>query len=398
MKYISLLLFGVLLWIFPLKSDAIHLSPSAEISVLTCGPNNEVYAIYGHTAIRVKDPKRMFDVVFNYGVFSFNAPHFVYRFAKGQTDYMLAAERYNDFYESYKRDGRSIREQVLNLTQDEKQHLLDFLIENAEPQNREYRYNFFFDNCASRVRDVVEKEVDGKVIFPENTGQNESFRKHAAQYQKVLPWTNFGILLTLGSPSDNVASAYQEMFLPDYLEKHFAEAQIKTGDETRPLVKDTRIIYDASGPKQSGFNPLSPFVVMLVSLIFVVFISIRQLQTNKITYWVDYMLLFITGLAGAAVLWLVTYSEHPAMHSNYNLWWAVPANLPFMFAWMVKKWRPFLKWYWKALSVWLILFFLFNFLIPQSFHIGFYLLTLMVLCRSLLHVYWILQVKRQVKS
>ena len=385
MQRIILSLIGLFILAFPSKGVTINLSQEAEISVLTCGPSELVHAIYGHTAVRVKDSRRMLDVVFNYGVFSFNAPNFVYRFAKGQTDYMLAAERFSDFYEDYKRHGRSIDEQVLNLSQLEKQQMMDFLIDNAKPENREYRYNFFFDNCATRVRDLVENQVDGTIIFPEGKGQDKTFRQHASDYQQVLPWTNFGIQLTLGSPSDEVASAYQEMFLPDYLMNHFAGAQIKKGNESRPLVKETHTIYDAGAKKHGGFNLFAPFVVLSVLVLVVLLISLRQFRKNKISYWLDYILLFVSGITGLVLLWFVIYSEHPAMHPNYNLLWAVPVNLPFMFAWMVKKWRLSLKWYWPALSVWLFLFLVFGFWVPQAYPVGFYLITLMVLCRALFH-------------
>ncbi|WP_321287214.1 DUF4105 domain-containing protein [uncultured Sunxiuqinia sp.] len=380
----------------PFKSKAFELSDEAEISVLTCGPSDLIHAIYGHTAVRVQDPQRLFDVVFNYGVFSFSQPNFVYRFAKGRTDYMLAPEKYADFYHGYKRNGRSIKAQVLNLTQKEKQQMLDFLIWNSKPENREYRYNFFYDNCATRVRDLVVNQIDANVAFQDEKGMGMTFREHANEYQKVLPWTNFGIHLTLGSPADKTASAYEEMFLPDYLMKHFAQAQIEQDGVSRPLVKETRIIYDSENENSTGFNLLSPVPVLSIALLLVLWISCSQYKTKKVNYLLDYVLLFVTGLMGLVALWLVTYSEHPAMHPNYNLWWAVPANLPFLFLWMVKKWRQSLKWYWKALAVWLILFCLFSFFIPQTFHVGFYLLTLMMLCRALLHSFLFLRAKRQV--
>lgn len=388
---------GILLLAFQTKTKAIVLSPDAEVSILTCGPTDDVYAIYGHTAIRVKDPRRMLDVIFNYGVFSFNAPHFIYRFAKGETDYMLAAEKYSNFIEQYKHEKRSVDEQVLNLKFSEKQQLLNFLMNNARPENREYRYNFFFDNCATRVRDVIEKQVDGTVVFSEDAGTKETFRQHVSFYQKVLPWTNFGIQLVLGEPADEVTTSWQEMFLPDLLEKHLGEAKIKRGSETVPLVKLSRNIFDPGEKPVSGFDPFSPFMVLLVLLVLVISISLFQWKKKKINYWPDYLLLFMTGIGGLLILWLVMYSQHPAMRPNYNLWWAVPANLFFLFAWMVKKWRPFLKWYWKALAVWMVLFFLFNLLIPQVFPIGVYLIALMMLSRALLHVIWFMRLKRQVE-
>ena len=362
-------------------SRAAELSSKADISVLTCGPSDLIYAIYGHTAIRVKDPVRHLDVVFNYGVFSFNAPHFIYRFAKGQTDYMLVPERFADFYEDYKLHGRSIYAQVLNINQEEKQKIWDFLVNNARPENREYRYNFFFDNCATRVRDVVQNLAGGTVIF-DSTCVDQTFREHVTAYQKVLPWTNFGIQLVLGSPADNVATAYQEMFLPEFLMKHFAGAQVENREGLHPLVKKTSVIYDAGTKRKAGFNLFSPVVVFLVLLVCVIVISILQLVRRQVNYLVDYFLLGSTGLIGLGLLWFVFYSEHPAMHPNYNMLWALPFNLIFSLAWLKKKWRPVLRWYWLFLSVWVGLFFIVSLCLPQAFPFSFYLIAGMVFCRA----------------
>ncbi|MCW0482541.1 DUF4105 domain-containing protein [Gaoshiqia sediminis] len=375
----------IFLLFLPFSGKAVQLSENAEISIMTCGPSELIHAIYGHTAIRVKDPGINLDVIFNYGVFSFSAPNFVYRFAKGQTDYMVAAERFSDFLEDYKRNGRSINEQVLNLTADGKQQLLDFLIDNARPENREYRYNFFFDNCASRVRDVVEKEAGATVFFQQNSGLEKTFRQHVTHYQEVLPWTNFGIQLVLGSPSDKVATAYQEMFLPYFLEKHFATAQMEVNGQKRPLVKATHRIYDAGEPESQGLRWWSPEVVLSVLLLLIIWFSVSQLRRKRVNYLVDYFLLFLTGLIGLGLLWFVWYSEHPAMRPNYNLMWAIPANFLFLFLWIIKKWRSQLKWYWLVLFIWMALFLLLSPFVPQAFPLGFYLIALMVLCRSLLH-------------
>lgn len=383
-RIITIHLIGLFLLFFSLKGGTVTLSENADVSILTCGPSKMIHAIYGHTAIRVKDPAFNLDVVFNYGVFSFSKPNFIYRFAKGQTDYMLAPERYSGFYEEYISRGRSIHEQVLDLNMAEKQGLWDFLVENAKPENREYRYNFFYDNCATRVRDVIKTQVDGVIDFP-GTGEGMTFRQHITHYQKVLPWTDFGIHLVLGSPADRVATAFQEMFLPDFLMKHFGNAQLKTNSGTRPLVKETRTLYEPEREKQPGFNLFAPTVVLAFLFLIIVLVSISQFRQRKENYLADYILLFITGLIGFVLLWFVTVSEHPAVQANYNLMWAIPANLLFMFAWMIEKWRPAIRWYWVLLAGWLTVFLLFHFLVPQSFHPGFYLIVLMLLCRAILH-------------
>jgi len=385
--FVILFVFGLQ---FTSRGQHVILGPKAEISVMSCGPSDLIHAIYGHTAVRVHDPVRHWDVVFNYGVFSFREPNFVYRFAKGNANYMLAPERFTDFYQDYIRNGRSIREQVLNLTLSEKQQMLNFLIDNAKPENREYRYNFFFDNCATRVRDLIEKQVDGNVEFPTKC-DGKTFRQLAAEYQKILPWTNFGINLVLGSPSDQVASAYDEMFLPDYLFRHFSEAMIVDGDSQRPLVKETRTLYEAEAPDAKWLTVHSPDLFLSLILIYIFWKSYSQIRDGKLNYLMDYSLLFIHGLIGVVLLWFFLYSEHPAMQANYNQLWAICLNIPFMFLWMVKKWRPVFRWYWVALSAWLLLFFPLSLFLPQQFDPGCYLLTAMLLVRSLLHSRFLLK-------
>lgn len=360
---------------------------------MSCGPSDLIHAIYGHTAVRVHDPARQLDIIFNYGVFSFREPNFVYRFAKGNANYMLAPERFSSFYEGYIANGRSIREQVLNLTQAEKQQTVDFLVENAKPENREYRYNFFHDNCATRVRDLVENQAQGEVKFPMK-GVELTFRQHVAAFQKILPWTNFGIMLVLGSPSDNVASAYNEMFLPDYLFAHFAESSIVSNGESRPLVKETKIIFEAETVSASWLQIHSPELILFVLFCLVAWLSFIQLKSGRIRYGIDYILLLINGVAGLVLLWFFLVSEHPAMKSNYNQLWCIALNFPFLFLWMVKKWRPSLRWYWVALSAWLLFFLPLSLFLPQQFEPGFYLLIAMLLCRSLLHSRFILQKKK----
>ena len=138
---------------------AFQLSDQAKVSIITCSPGNEMYSVYGHSAIRVNDPRLNYDVAFNYGIFDFSSPNFLYRFCAGQTDYLLGAYRFDTFLNEYQQDKRSVFEQELNLTAKEKQAVVDFLVWNAQPENRVYRYNFFFDNCATRVRDVIADNV-----------------------------------------------------------------------------------------------------------------------------------------------------------------------------------------------------------------------------------------------
>ncbi|MBW6533931.1 MAG: DUF4105 domain-containing protein [Mariniphaga sp.] len=365
--------------------SAFVLSQQAEISVLTCSPGNEPYSVYGHSAIRVKNITYNYDVVFNYGIFDFSTPNFLYRFASGQTDYLLGAYDFSSFVDEYVADQRSIIEQILNLPLKEKQKVFDFLVWNAQPENRIYRYNFLFDNCATRIRDVIQEQTEGEVIFAENSQNQKSFRDLIKKYHSKLLWLNFGIDLVVAAPADQKASVYNEMFLPDYLMKHFATATINNEYVIKPLIKSTGVIYQAPEMKYKSLKILSPAVIFGVLLFVVVYISVGQYKKKKINYLTDYLVFGFNGFLGLVILWFVLYSEHPAMSPNYNLMWAIPLNFVFALCWKVKRWRPVTRYYFVLVSGWLIFFIFSGILLPQKFHVVFYIMSLMVLCRAVLN-------------
>ncbi len=386
MKIVYLIiLYYLFLFILPKHSHAFQLNPQAEISLLTCSPGNEVYSVYGHSAIRVKDVTRDFDLVFNYGLFDFSAPSFLYRFAKGHTDYFLGVKEFSNFVEEYIADRRSIYEQVLNLVQDEKQQLFDFLLWNARPENRVYRYNFFFDNCATRIRDIVMQQAEGEVKFPVKTQNQKTFRDLIKEYHSKMAWLNFGIDLVVAAPSDQNASAFDEMFLPHYLMLHFNNTVIQSGNETRPLVKSTRMVYRTPETSPVGAGLPGPLVVFGGMLLIVAGLSANQFINRRTIYLIDYFIFGLTGLAGFIMWWFVLFSEHPAMAPNYNLLWAFPPNLIFAFIWKIKKWRPISRYYFPVITIWNSVFLLLSFILPQQFHVIFYLILVMVLCRSVLN-------------
>jgi hypothetical protein len=386
------IVFAILLFVSnPFNAAAFQLSPQAEISVLTCSPGNEMYSVYGHTAIRIKDELFQFDAVYNYGIFDFSTPNFLYRFASGQTDYLLGAYNFKRFYEEYEKDKRSIFEQVLNLTSEEKQQVFDFLNWNAQPENRVYRYNFFFDNCASRVRDVIVKQTENEIIFPENRKNQFTFRDLIKEYHGKMLWLDFGIDLVVCAPADKPANTAEEMFLPDYLMDHFANAVIKRNTGEVPLVKSSGVIYQAPEQFYSESKLTSPFVVFMALALLLVYLAIVEFRNNKAKPWLDNLVYGITGFMGIIIFWFVMYSEHPAMHPNYNLMWAIPFNFLFVLLQVVKKWREKFKKYHVLVSVWLILFVGFSWLLPQTFHPAFYAFVLMVLSRSVLNTFLLLK-------
>lgn len=369
------------------------LHKNAEISLLTCDVGNEVYAMYGHSAIRVHDATQGIDWVFNYGLFSFSQPHFVYRFAQGRTDYLLGAQSYASFYSSYKHSRRSVSEQKLNLSLAEKQKLFDFLLWNVQPENATYRYDFLYDNCATRVRDAIENCVDGEIIYGDKIGTLHTFRDLVNHYQQVSPWTNFGIHLLLGSPTDIAAEVHDQMFLPPYLETQYAQTKVKRGNEISNLCEPVHIIYQA--PATPTLSPLRlhlPSLVFALVLLFYVLLTMKQWKYSTIKYTADYFWLILNGLIGLILVWFFFFSELPAMRANYNLLWAGALNFPFAFIWMKKSWRTKLVGkYWFIPALMSCGFLLSAPFLPQSFPLPIYLFVLISALRSVFVCYKIQQ-------
>lgn len=278
-----LLILTFLLLILQVKAQ-LPLSEESRISILTSYPSDEeVFTLYGHTAIRVLDPSQNVDLVFNYGIFDFHAPNFIYRFAKGETDYMLGVADFRNYFIEYQMRGSKVVEQVLNMNQTEKEKLWQTLIINYEPQNRKYRYNFFFDNCSTKPRDLVEKAVEGKINYKENKNKL-TFRDLINDCTRNHNWYTFGCDLALGSPTDRITSIREQMFLPLYLVSAFDEATVSTpSGEKRKLVQSSSVLIeenkdiDKSSP--SLFSPLFVSISLLLAVATLTIIAFKRKKT-----------------------------------------------------------------------------------------------------------------------
>lgn len=202
-------------------SQNITLTDSARFSLLTCSPGPVAYEKFGHTAIRIHDASQGLDVVANWGIFDFGKPGFYYLFVKGETYYWLDFQPTFAFLESYRRRNSSVTEQVLNLNKDEKQKLLDVILTNYKPENREYLYNFVFDNCATRPRDIISKSLEPQKIEAKTELEEMSFRRWVAKYTGKSSWLQFGIDLVFGKDADETATPFQTLFLPEELCKTY---------------------------------------------------------------------------------------------------------------------------------------------------------------------------------
>lgn len=303
-------LFGLLYHSAKAQDDSIR------VSLLTCAPGTEIYALFGHTALRYENPAQGQDLVFNYGLFSFNTPNFILRFVKGETDYKLGYTPYPYFESEYAMRGSSVYQQTLNLTPVEKQKLLTLLEENYRPENRIYRYNFFYDNCTTRARDKVEEAIDGGVTYSDGK-QNISFREIVHQYTKGHEWDEFGIDLCLGSEADNPIDARKQMFAPFYLLEAAKGAIITKGDSVRPLVlQETKVVDVEPEMDEAGF-PLSPMTCAVILLVATCGIAFWQLKIKRVIWVWDLLLFGFQGLAGCVIAFLVFFSVHPTVGSNW---------------------------------------------------------------------------------
>lgn len=379
---IAILVFCALCTAHCALSQSVQLSPESNISLITCSPGKELYSAFGHSALRVHDPVNKIDRTYNYGTFDFDQPNFYSNYAKGRPLFMLSVWPTKYFVRTYVYENRSVYENVLQFSQTQKQQLYELLEENNLPENREYRYDYIYDNCATRIRDMLEKVVNKPVVFdtfsapPANT-----FRELMDLYLENQPWGDFGIDLALSSVIDTFAPPYYRMFLPDYLQKGFQHAHVVEGDSIVRLVKEPTIVYEAEPEKQeqSLFTPLNLFWLLFFLFALKTFFDFRK---NNISFAADVILFALVGLAGIVIAYISFFSDHHAAR-NYNLLWAIPTHLIFAFLLTFSKKLKWVRYYFlvSAIITSIALVGGFTF-IPQQFNLAFYPIMLALVMRS----------------
>jgi len=367
--------------LFP-ELNAAELSPEAKISLLTCAPGDEIYSYFGHTALRINDPKSGIDFVFNYGLFSFDAPNFTWRFMKGETDYMIGGERMPSFINSSMEEQRSVYEQVLNISPTEKQTLFDALVENAKKENRVYRYRHFSDNCSTRVRDQLEKCVNHQLQYDISQDKKLTYRQLIDQCVPVNSWNGFGIKIALGIPCDHITTFSGKMFLPGYLMRSMAGATVIRDGTSVPFVSAVTTIYQAKQINQ-GFDFTSPVIVVNLFFLIVSGLTYFEYKRKRRMIWLDFLIFLSLGLAGFLLTFLCFFSLLEATGSNLNLIWAFPTHFIFALLWLIPSLRPGLTWYLKFTACTILLFLVSMPFLPQTFHWLIIPLCLVIFMRSL---------------
>lgn len=354
---------------------------NTQISLLTCSPGELIYELFGHTAIRIEDPTSGIDFVANYGLFDFNQDNFVYRFVRGKTDYQVGVQYTTSFLAGYKERGSSVRQTTLNLTTEQKTYLLTRLDENLRPENREYRYNFIYDNCATRVRDLIEMSVSQQVSYPTHV-ENYTFREAIMLYTANAPWSQLGFDLCLGEGTDRTASQRELFFLPEMLGNAYHSARIMTSNQSIPLNLHSSVLVPKTRENTSSwFTPTLCAYLLLLASIFASFFLRKKCKWLEIS---DVVLNTINGLGGCIILFLILFSQHPFTFENYNIMWMNPLTLFPLLAVIF----PFLKklngLYYAGTSIMWLAFIILMPILPQNFNAAVLPWVLTLLLRSYL--------------
>ena len=343
-----------------------------RVSLLTAAPGEEIYAVFGHSAIRIKIEKLGHDAVYNYGTFSFNQPNFVANFARGKMLYYLSVSSFDSFMASYMYENRKMREQVFDLDSVQTIFMVEFL-QNNYNHDPYYLYHFFLDNCATRIRDLLitfddNEKLDGyRYYFREDSAtrnnsvrailksksfpqsqDNPTFRALIHSYLGQHHWGRFGIDIGLGLPTDQKTGIFEQMFLPDYLFDAFA----KVMHNGAPVVKETKTIFTPDPNRPAAILPPSPVtptvVCSLILTLAVIFLFVR-----KAARIFDFTLFFATGLTGLLITFLWFFTEHTFTQNNLNIIWALPTHVVMAFLLLPKrgKGNKFVRQYFLATAV-----------------------------------------------
>lgn len=355
------------------------------VSLLTCSPGDEVYAFFGHTALRYCNPAKNLDLVFNYGVFDFSEPGFVGRFVLGETDYMLGIVEFRYFIQEYAMRGSGVTEQVLALDSLQQEKLINLLRENYLPKNRVYRYNYFYNNCTTKARDIIEEALAdaGEVEYVACDSVN-TFRETVHRFTAVSPWYTLGIDLLLGCEADDAPGARVLQFIPSTLMRDFSTAVIPlANDSVRPLVLQTNNLLEAVEDGENTTILFTPNMLFALLLLLIAAITYVEYRRRKLFWVVDALLFLVQGLAGLLITFMVLFSVHPTVGSNLLVLLFNPLPLvllPIYIYNIIKRRKQNIMW---MQTIMVAQFLVLSPIIPQYIPTAIYMFAATLLIRSL---------------
>ena len=333
------LLFGLALTLGLQAQQLPYLSDDAQISVITCSAGTELYYAFGHSAFRVQDTKIGLDVVYNYGTFDFDKPNFYWNFTKGKLIYSLSRRRFEDFLYAYQLEKRWVKEQLLDLDQNEVNQLFKFFETNYRPENRDYLYDPLFNNCSNITSTILKENFGDNIVFKEDhLREKHTFRELVRQFIPINSWGSFGIELAFGGITDRTATTVEHMFLP-----YYAKSQLEhTTKNGKPLVTRERTILNYPESAKRGLFTLSPLFWFILLLGFVLVITYLDWIYGSRYKWLDFSLFLISGLIGMGILLLWLATDHTVTKWNFNFLWLLPSNAVVAFYLPSEGQRP--KW------------------------------------------------------
>ena len=375
------------------KSSA-QLSDQAQISLLTCEAGEDIYSLFGHSAIRIYDPVNNIDNCYNWGMFEFDTDEieFATKFTKGRLKYYMAEQSFPEFMGEYQYSQRTVKEQRLNLCAEQKIKLWQALKENYLPENRVYKYDFFFDNCATRIRDILQNVIGEDLVLKAHPNENAySLRELLNIAVSDMPWLEFGMDLALGSKVDVKADNNKMMFLPKYIYEIYADSEVLINGGNQPLVLSERTLINGKNYKADSSFWSSPNFLFWSLFIISVVLTITKIPfLTKI--W-DGLLLLIFSVLGFAILFLWFGTDHATMRPNFNVLWANPFYLFFVIPLMSKKIHNKLNKAYLAIAVLLIFVVFGAMIIPQEFNSA---TSPIILIFTVKFFYWYKDTKRVV--
>lgn len=395
MKYFNDIFKTLLLSIFAILSvnakgqnaadSALQQMDSVEISLLTCSPGQEIWSLYGHTAIRYEDKAHGMDWTINYGMFDFNQKNFIPKFVFGRTDYQMGFEPFTMFMVEYAKDGRGVIQQKLNLSREEKMAITQAIIANYKPESRVYRYNFFYDNCTTRARDMIVDHLNGKVEYKVNPDVEVTYRQMIHQWNESHPWMSFGCDLLLGVGSDRKTDFTQQQFLPDTLRKDFEYAMVvEPSGKKHALVDSTFDVLKVNSANVNEshniWDVITPWWFFLILLLVTIGVAFIEYRREKVFWLYDVVLLTLDGLAGLC-LFAMIFSQHPTVRVNLQILILNPLSIVFAYSVGNSIVKGKYNKYWTFLSVCLCLSFIGC--IFQRYASGIILLACTLLVRSI---------------
>ena len=384
MRILKIYFFVLMMLLAAGSSHAAPDSSRLQVSLITCAPGAELYSVFGHTALRIVDSAANTDIIYNYGTFNFDDPDFYSKFVRGKLMYFLSQQSFPDFLYEYAYFKRGVTEQVLQLSPTEKTEIQRSLFENVREENRYYKYDFLYDNCATRLRDIIFKTNIDSTYEPSAFAANgATFRDYLHNYlsRAEMQWTTLGIDLLLGIGADKTMTPAESMFLPDYLAQGVSLA---SKGQTKLVERNQEHLPNAQAlPLKMPFWQTPLFFFSILAFLVILPSFFRSSGLVSFQSIMDRIIFVLSGLLGLLLLFMWFGTDHQSFSKNINLVWAMPVNL--LVAFSLNRSQKWLKVYLRYYSLLLLLL-----MIPVLLHSGLINFTLYPLILVLSFRSWML--------